>query len=87
MAETDKGNYYRGGIVVPIFATRIITLAQQRGLGWLSRYRDWLRAGKPGDRMTVGEKFSAPVRTDPGARVLYIGYRVFPGGKTTGPWR
>ena len=34
---------------------------------WLSRYRDWIRAGRSWDRISVGARFSAPVQTGPGA--------------------
>jgi cell division septation protein DedD len=35
----------------------------------LSRYSDWLRAGRSGDRILVGARFSAPVQTSPGAHL------------------
>ena len=48
-----------------------------------------LRTGRSGDRIPVGARFSAPVRTVLGSRprLLYNGYRVFPGGKAAGAWR
>jgi hypothetical protein len=51
--------------------------------GKRSRYSDWLRAGRSGDRIPVGARFSAPVQAGPGAPPshLYNGYRVFPGDK------
>ena len=53
------------------------------GSGYLSRYSDSLRAGRFGNRMPVGTRFSTPVRTGPGGppNLLYNGYWVFPGGK------
>jgi hypothetical protein len=56
-------------------------------LGWAglrSRYSDWLRAGRSGDRIPVLARFSATVQTGPGghpASCTMNGYRVFPGGK------
>ena len=38
-----------------------------RGSGWLCRYSDSLQAGRSGDRIPVEAKFSAHVKTGPGA--------------------
>jgi hypothetical protein len=53
--------------------------------GHHSRYSDSLRAGRSGDRIPVGARFSAPVHTGPPI-LLYNRYRVFPGGKAAGAW-
>jgi hypothetical protein len=45
------------------------------------RYSDWLQAGRSGDRILVGMKFSAPVQTGPGAHpaACAMGTGSFPG--------
>jgi hypothetical protein len=51
--------------------------------GQLSRYSDWLRAGRSGDRIPVEARFSAPVQTCPGSHPASctMGTGFFPGGK------
>ena len=59
-----------------------------RGPGYLSRYSDLLRAGRSGDRIPVGARFSAPVQTGPGPTLPPIQW--VPGlsqGKAVGEWR
>jgi len=52
--------------------------------GYLSRYSDWLRAGRSGDRIPVGARFSAPAQTGPGTHPASrtMGTGSFPGVKS-----
>jgi len=54
------------------------------GVGEHSRYSDWLRAGRSGDRNSVTARFSAPVQTGPGAHPdsCTMGIGSFPGVKS-----
>ena len=49
-----------------------------------SRYSDWLRAGRSGDRNPVGARFSASAQTGPGAHPASctMGTGFFPGAKS-----
>ena len=53
---------------------------------YVSRYSDSLRAGRSGDRIPVGARFSAPVQTGPGAHPASctMGTGSFPGVKRPG---
>ena len=49
----------------------------------LSRYSDWLQAGRSGNPIPVEVRFCAPVQTGPGAHPASstLGTGSFPGGK------
>jgi len=53
------------------------------GAAWLSRYSDWLRAGRSGDRISVWDEIfrTYPERPWGPTGLLHNGYRLFPGGK------
>ena len=57
---------------------------QYLGPGSVAEYSDWLRAGRSGDRLAVGSRFSAPVQTGPGAHPASCttGTGSFPGVKS-----
>ena len=52
--------------------------------GQRTRYSDWLRTGRSGDRIPVEARFSAPVKTGPGAHPVSctMGTGSFPGVKS-----
>jgi hypothetical protein len=61
-------------------------MTRQLGLWarWRSRYSDWLRVGRSGDRIPAGARFYAPVQTGPGAHPASctMGTGCFPGVKS-----
>jgi len=60
-----------------------VTLFTKGGPGSSVSIATELQAGRSGDRLLVGARFSAPVQTGPEDQpsLLYNGYRDFPGGK------
>jgi hypothetical protein len=64
----------------------ILTYSSKTWAGYLSRYSDWLRAGRCGNRIPVGARFSTPVQTGPGDHPASCttGTGYFPGVKRPG---
>jgi hypothetical protein len=62
------------------------TLSVLYGPEKLSRYSDWIRAGRSGDRTPVGARFFAHIQTDPGAHPasFTMSTESFPGVRRTG---
>ena len=53
-----------------------------------SRYSDSLQAGRSGDRIPVGARFSEPLHSGPAPTPKPpIQYRLIPGGKAAEAWR
>jgi hypothetical protein len=69
-----------------MFAALFVNFNTTLWAGELSRYSDWLRAGRYGDRIPVGAKFSASVQTGPGAHPASctMGTGSFPGEEAAG---
>jgi hypothetical protein len=57
----------RSGVTGQILCTMLCMYIFVRGQGYCSPHCDSLRAGRTGDRIPVGARFSAPIQTDPGA--------------------
>jgi hypothetical protein len=55
----------------------------------LSQYNYPLRAGRYGDRIPVGARYSAPIKAGPGANQPPLKWvsGLFPGSKSAGAWR
>ena len=63
-----------------------IAVGSFRGPGYLGRNKDSLRAGRSGDRIPVGARYSAPVQTDPETHPASyaMGTGSFPGVERSG---
>jgi hypothetical protein len=69
-----------------LYATYVVKQGPYKEPGYLSRHSDWLRAGRYGDRITLGARFSESVQTGPGAYPASntMGTGSFPGVKRPG---
>ena len=78
----DRQTYMTQLIVV--FRSFVNAPMKDKWARQLSRYSDWLRAGRSGDRIPVGAGFSAPVQTGPGVypASCTLGTGSFPGVKS-----
>ena len=91
--EAKSGSHHSFGAEYFIVQSRTVQNVALQALEWariaLSRYSDSLRAGRSGDRIPVGARFSAPVQTGPGAHPASckMGTGSFPGVKRPGVWR
>ena len=77
---------------MPLLSPFFITILGEEYKSWspvAQSDSDWLRAGRSGDRIPLGDEFFRTCTDRPWGppSLLYSGYRVFPGGKTAGAWR
>ena len=83
-SDTNPTEKKRGCQSLSFDATNLFSSTLKLWAEQLSRYSDWLRAGRSGDRMPVQVRCSAPVQTGPGTHPASctMGTGCFPGVKT-----
>ena len=76
-------------LLTPIAAAAAATTTTTTAGAGIAWYIDPLRAGRPGDRIPVGDEIfpACPDRPWGAPRPLYCGYRLLPGDKAAWAWR